>query len=103
MTRILILTIVPAMGLMVLVWLWQVTKLFAYLSQKHPAEYEALGKPSLIANNTPKGNIAFLRFITGDKPATLGDPHLEGWCRFLARFFYVYMALFLIAVVLILG
>jgi hypothetical protein len=101
--RILPIVIVPILGLMVLVWFWQINKFFVYLRQKHPAEYEAMGSPSLIMNNTPKNNIACLRFITGNRPAELADPHLEVWCRFLARFFYTYMALFLIAVISIVG
>jgi hypothetical protein len=95
--------IVAILGLMVLVWFWQITKFFSYLRQKHPAEYAAMGSPSLIMNNTPKNNIACLRFITGNRPAELKDPDLERQCKFLARFFYTYMALFVLAVILIAG
>ena len=97
-TRNLLFVIVSVLGLMILAWFFQITKFFAYLREKHPGEYEAMGRPSVLANNTFSNNIAFLCFIIGDKPATLGDARLEGWCRFLARFFYAYMVLFLIAV-----
>lgn len=82
------------LGIMVLVWFRQLSKLFAYLKEKHPEEYKAIGEPALIMNNTPKNNIAFLRFIQGSRPLELGDEKLINWCSFLTRFFYTYIFLF---------
>lgn len=85
---------VPVLGIMVLVWFRQLRKLFAYLKTKHPNEYKAIGEPTLILNNTPKNNIAFLRFIQSNRPSELGDVKLVQWCKFLTRFFYAYLFLF---------
>ncbi|MCZ0867259.1 hypothetical protein O0V09_18840 [Dasania sp. GY-19] len=84
----------PTLGVMVLVWFRQITKLFDYLKNNYPAEYKSIGEPSLIMNNTPKNNIAFLRFIQGSRPAELGDEKLINWCKFLTKFFYAYMFIF---------
>lgn len=86
--------IFPILGIMVAIWFMQVSKLFKYLKEKHPKEYDAMGAPTLFMNNTPRNNIAFLRFIQGVRPSQLGDDHLVSWCRFLTKFFYVYMLLF---------
>ena len=84
----------PVLGVMILVWFRQLSKLFAYLRENHPQEYKEIGEPTLIMNNSPRNNIALLRFIQGKRPSDLGDEHLEKWCRFLTRFFYVCVGLF---------
>jgi len=91
------------LGVMVLVWFRQLPKLFAYLKEKHPDEYAAMGKPTLVMNNTPKNNISFLRFILGNRPSQLGDPNLATKCAFLKKLFYCYMALFIGLVVVVVG
>ncbi len=95
--------IFPTLGVMVLVWFRQITRLFSYLEQNHLVEYESMGKPNLILNNTPKSNIAFLRFLLSNRPCELGDAHLAKWCGFLKRFFYSYLMLFFGLIVLISG
>ena len=91
------------LGTVVLVWFRQVSKLFAYLDEHHPDEYTAMGKPTLVMNNTPKNNIFFLRFILGSRPSHLGDDYLSAKCTFLKRFFYFYMVLFIGLVVVVGG
>jgi len=81
------------LGGMVLVGFHLTGKLFAYLNENHTAEYEALGKPRLIMNNTPKNNIAVLKFIFSERPLQLGDIHLIRMCRSLKNFYFLYGAL----------
>ena len=81
------------LALMVSVWFVKISQFFNYLKSTHPAEFEAIGSPSLITNNTPSNNIKSLKFILGKRPAELNDELLMGKCRFLKRFFYIYMAL----------
>ena len=88
------LVIFPVLGIMVLVWFRQLSKLFAYLKERHPEEYKAIGEPTLIMNNTPRNNILFLRFIQSSRPSEIGDEKLSNWCKFLTRFFYTYIFLF---------
>jgi len=91
----------PVLGVMVLIWFRQLSKLFVYLRENHPKEYKDIGEPTLILNNTPKNNIALLRFIQGRRPSELGDEHLAQWCQFLTRFFYAYAALFILLIVML--
>ncbi|MDF1645157.1 MAG: hypothetical protein P1U80_13360 [Pseudomonadales bacterium] len=97
----------PALGVIVtvtvVVWFYQLTKLFNYLKLNHPDAYKEMGEPAIFTNNTPSNNVAFLKFLLGCKHKELGDNHLEQWCKFLARFLYVYVVLFLGLFVYLIG
>lgn len=77
-----------------IVWFFQISRLFTYLRENHPDEYTEMGQPTLFMNNTPKNNVSFLRFILSERPSELNDELLEKKCKFLKRFFYTYIGLF---------
>lgn len=85
----------PLLIVMVIVWFIQVSRLFARLREHHPQEYEAMGRPTLFANNTPQTNFSLLKFFMGNRARELGDVVLVRQCAFLKKFFYVYLSLFL--------
>ncbi len=87
-------TYLALLGAMVLGWFSLVGKLFRYLNQNHPKEYEAIGRPSLLGNNNPKNNIAFLRFVFSKRPLELKDIELVRQCGFLRKYFCIHGALF---------
>lgn len=88
------------MAIMVPIWFVQISKLFKYLDAHHPNEYDAMGKPTLFLNNTPKNNIAFLRFILGSRNTDLDDAHLSKWCHRLKIFFYIYLSVFFSVIII---
>ena len=51
-----------------------VAKLLRRLRSDHPAVFESLGSPSLIANNTPKNSMLFLRWLWRRDYTDLGNP-----------------------------
>lgn len=94
----------PILGIMVAIWLVQVSRLFTYLRENHPIEYQKIGKPSLIMNNTPQNNMLFLKFVLGKRHLKLNDDMLVKKCGFLQRHFYSTAVLFIsMALVVIVG
>jgi len=94
------LMLAPTLGVMVLVWFFQLSKMFTYLRENHLQEYREMGEPTLFLNNTIKNNIAFLRFIRGSKPSELNDDYLVKKCHFLTKFLYASYSLFIGFIVL---
>lgn len=80
-------------------WFVAVSKFFTYMASNHLAEYKEMGSPTLFANNTPRNNISFLRFILGNSYKKLDDPTLNKMCGFLKKFFYSYSSVFLLLVI----
>lgn len=91
------------LGFLILVWFWKITQFFSYLRENHPEEYQRMGEPTLVLNNTPKNNIAFLRFVLGNKSAALGDLELKRHCKILRVIFYTCSAVFLLQLIMVLG
>ena len=65
------------------------------MASNHIAKYKEMGSPTLFANNTPRNNISFLKFILGNNYKNLDDPTLNKMCDFLKKFFYSYSSVFL--------
>ena len=63
--------------LLVVVWLILVSRYFSYLKVNFPSDYEMLGKPSLLKNNTPSSNLKFFKYIWSNKVYTHGDGPLS--------------------------
>jgi len=82
----------------VLVWFFLCYQLFRILETRHPAKYEAMGKPSLIMNNSISNNIRFLRFLFRREWQGLGDSGLESLSKFMLGFFAAYLVLFVLLV-----
>lgn len=73
----------PYIGLLFLVlfamsfgWLAMVRALFVSLEENHSREYEKMGKPTLLTNNTARTNWALLKFLFSSAPETLNDSRL---------------------------
>lgn len=82
----------------VLVWFFLCYQLFRILETRHPTKYEAMGKPSLIMNNSISNNIRFLRFLFRREWQGLGDSGLESLSKFMLGFFTAYLVLFVLLV-----
>jgi len=95
-----LLSLIVVLGVLAIVWFREVSKLFAYLRENHPNEYEILGRPSIFLNNSPRNSIAFLHFITSNRSSGIQDSHLQKWCKLLSRLLYTYLAIFMGLIVL---
>lgn len=100
MIETLVIVSVFALGIMVLVWFFLVSKLFALLRDRHISVYVAMGSPRLIANNSLGNNLAFLRFLLQRQDRNLNDGSLSRLCRFMVVFFGAYSALCILSVIL---
>lgn len=78
------------LGGLLLAWFNLTGRLFSYLAKNHPNEYEAMGRPHLLLNNTPRNTIAFLKFALGNRPLELKDDRLVQKCQLLKRYLYVF-------------
>jgi hypothetical protein len=90
------------MAVMVALWFGLMKLLFGHLERKHPQSYDALGRPSLFRRNTPEIVITFMRFLLSRQYRTLHDPYLSRFCSGMVIFFYIYIALFIGAVLSVL-
>ena len=97
---ILLFCMLASIGIMVLVWFRKLANFFKFLQENHPLEYEKMGSPSLVANNTPSNNFSFFKFILGNRPTEIGDKQLLKKSIYLKRFFYIYLVLFVSFIVI---
>lgn len=79
-----------------IIWARLCSKVFSILEQDHPEEFERLGKPSLVSNNTPSTTIAFLYFLLRRQWEELDNDDLVSKCSFMAAFFKAYLIGFVI-------
>jgi|GEM_PF-6816608 len=98
-----VLVLFVTLGLLILVWFRKITQFFSYLRENHPDEHSRMGEMTLFLNNTPRNNIAFLRFALGKSPESLGDAALMRHCRILRTIFYTCSAVFFLQLALLLG
>ena len=66
-------------------------RLYRILETRHPEKYEAMGKPSLIMNNSISNNISFIKFLFKLEWKELNDPGLSKLSGFLLVFSVVYL------------
>jgi hypothetical protein len=64
------------------------------LKDKHPDVWTSLGSPTLFLNNSPKNNIAVLRFLRRREYLRVGDAELTRRSIQLWRFSRLYLLLF---------
>jgi hypothetical protein len=81
------------------VWFPLVAHLHRLLRTRHPDVYDALGRPTLILNNTIKNGWLFTRFLLGGHFEDIDDREIVLLCRFLRVFAFAYLALFLAIVI----
>jgi hypothetical protein len=80
-----------SLAILMAAWARKLSKLFNYLKANRPSDYETLGKPHLLFNNTPKHTAALLKFIHSGPH---DDPYVERNRRVLLKIFWLYLALF---------
>ena len=83
-------------GLFILVftWFYLCHRMFAILKKRHPDKYEALGKPSLILNNTISNNLLFIKFLFGRGWRELNDKGASALGNSMLVFFALYTIIF---------
>ena len=69
--------------------------MFNILRTRHPEKYEAIGKPSLIMNNSLSNNISFIKFLFKREWQDLDDAGLASLGKGMLTFFVIYSVLFL--------
>jgi len=74
----------------VFVWAALCYWLFKRLETQHPEKYEAMGKPSLIMNDSLSNNIYFMKFLFKREYNDLNDPSITRLAQFMRVFFLVY-------------
>lgn len=85
----------------VFVWFFLCYRLFKILETRHPETYIAMGKPSLIMNNSISNNISFMKFLfkrgwrdlNDDGLARLGNTMLVFFAFYTAGFCFMFFGL----------
>lgn len=67
------LIVFAAQGLGTIVYLVNVGRLFRRIETQHRSVHESLGSPLLFANNTPRNNVLFLRWLWAQGFESLRD------------------------------
>jgi hypothetical protein len=83
----------------VIVWFALVVRLHRLLRTRHPDVYDALGRPTLILNNSIKNGWLFTRFLLGGHFENIDDGETLQLCRFMRAFAFCYLVLFVALVV----
>ena len=79
----------------VLAWWLMSSRLCEALSRRHPLLYDALGRPTALAGNHLRTDIALLRFLLVGRYRFLDDPRLVRLCGAMRAFLCAYFLLFL--------
>jgi hypothetical protein len=64
------------------------------LRQNFPAVWESLGRPTLIANNSPRNSLSTLRYILTAEFRELPDSNFIRYCEFVRAFNILYLVIF---------
>ena len=78
----------------VFVWFFLCYRMFKILETRHPETYEAMGKPSLLMNNSISNNISFIKFLFTRSWKGLNDEGLASLGNAMLVFFAVYSVVF---------
>lgn len=79
----------------VFVWFALCMWLFKLLENRHPGKYNAMGRPSLILNNSLSNNISFMKFLLRREYAELDDKTISRLGGLMLVFLVLYMCAFL--------
>ncbi len=82
----------------VFIWFGFCIRLFKLLETRHPKKYDAMGRPSLIMNNSISNNILFAKFLFKQEYRELNDPLIVKLGEFMRRFLVVFLVVFLFLV-----
>ena len=69
--------------------------MFGILRTRHPEKYEAMGKPSLIMNNSISNNLSFMKFLFKREWEELNDEGLATLGKSMLIFFAAYTIMFI--------
>jgi hypothetical protein len=93
------------MALVLIVWiilfcaaivgLFLISGFFQLLRKKHFGEWERLGKPSLVANNSPQVSLTFLNYLRRSEYLRLNDREVISQAGRLWTFIRIYCVMFL--------
>ncbi|KPK54328.1 MAG: hypothetical protein AMJ84_01480 [Acidithiobacillales bacterium SM23_46] len=86
----------------VFVWFGLTSRLYKILATDHPQKYEAMGKPTLFWNNSPRSGWLLVKFIMTREYLALGNQRLVKLGNFMFGFFVVYGVLFSVLFVAVL-
>jgi hypothetical protein len=69
--------------------------MFGILRTRHPEKYEAMGRPTLIMNNSISNNLSFMRFLFRREWRALNDHRLAALGNSMLVFFVAYTVVFI--------
>lgn len=75
-------------------WFYLCHRMFGILRTRHPEKYEAMGKPTLIMNNSISNNLSFIKFLFKREWRALDDGALENLGNGMLVFVVFYTVLF---------
>lgn len=75
----------------VFIWFALSYRMFKLLKARHPEKYSAMGKPSLITNNSISNSFAYNKFLFKREYLELNDPELAKLGKFMRVFSILYM------------
>ena len=84
----------PILFGMIIVWFVLIKMFFNRLERRHPAKYEAMGKPSLFLRNSIAGGLATFKFLAAREHKALNDSYLSKLSDAMLIFFAIYLLLF---------
>jgi hypothetical protein len=81
----------------VLMWCLMAAHLCESLSRRHPLLYNALGRPTPLAGNHLRGDVALVRFLLGGRYRFLEDRRIVRLCGAMRALLCLYFLFFLSA------
>jgi len=79
-----------------IVGILSIRSLFTYIKNSYRELWDALGRPSLILNNSIGNNIRFFSFLKKNEFIRFDDKTMTKKCMFIKRFFIVYILCFVL-------
>jgi hypothetical protein len=87
----------------VLLWFFLCHRMFVILRTRHPEKFEAMGKPSLIMNNSFSNNLSFMKFLFKMEWQDLNDESVATLGKSMLVFFALYVILFMFLLISVLS
>ncbi len=79
------------MGILLFSWSRKLSSFFKYLEEHCPSDFDALGKPHLVGNNTPAHTVKLVNFIHRGPHS---DSTVERYRVSLLKLFWLYFTFF---------
>ena len=93
----------PVLGAATIYYLIKVRRIEKRLESTHPSQYQALGEPHLIFNNSVRNNFTFLTYLLGKRFANSSDTDLVKLCNSCRAAFLLATTVFVLMLLALFG